>query len=252
MKRTLTKILPLTGLALATAVTAYAATGHVNTTKITSRRGRKSVSSSSNSSSNIEKKILAQAPNLTPAAVKAGITAYDHAEAQGLDKKHLLTLIDFKQPSTQKSLYVINMNNGNIKYNTLVAHGKNSGNDYATKFSNNPGSDQSSLGVYLTGNTYSGEHGYSMRLNGLEKGFNSNARSRAVVMHSAWYVSKAFAKAHGYLGRSWGCTALSQKMEPKVVKAIHGGTVLFAYYPSKHYMQTSKYMQPMSNGVVSV
>ena len=131
-------------------------------------------------------------------------------------------------------------------YNTYVAHGKNSGDNYAEQFSNSPKSQESSIGVYVTGDTYYGNDGYSMHLIGLDKGFNSNAYSRAIVMHGAWYVSQDFISRYGRLGRSWGCPALDPTIEPKIVNIIKNGTVIFAYYPEKQWLENSKFLQPLT------
>jgi len=186
--------------------------------------------------------LLKQAPMLNPHVLKLGLEAYQHAEKLGMDKRGILTIIDYSKPSSQKRLWVINLNKDSVDYHTYVAHGKGSGNNYARHFSNKFHSDATSLGVYLTGETYSGKHGYSMRLHGLEKGFNNHAFQRAVVMHSAWYVSKSFLKRYGRLGRSWGCPALSQKMAPEVIHEIKGGTILLAYYPNKQWLSHSQFV----------
>ncbi|PIQ43287.1 MAG: hypothetical protein COV52_08425 [Gammaproteobacteria bacterium CG11_big_fil_rev_8_21_14_0_20_46_22] len=193
-----------------------------------------------------EQQILRANPSMDPKALDTAIRAYSNLRVQGKDPQQMLTLIDYNDPSFKKRLWVIDMKNAKVEYNTYVAQGKGTGLIYAKHFSDKAGTDASSLGVYLTGNTYEGEHGYSMRLHGLDKGFNDNAYKRAVVMHSAWYVGQKFVKAHGYTGRSWGCTALSQRMEPKVVKAIEDGTVLVGYYPDKHWLDSSKYTQKMA------
>ena len=191
-------------------------------------------------------KITAQAPNLNANVLSKALLAYDHARLQGLDKQKMLTVIDYDMPDTAKRLWVINMNNDTVEYNTLVAQGKNTGLKYAKHFSNKDGSDETSIGVFLTGVEYTGDHAHSMRLHGLEKGFNNNAFKRAVVMHGAWYVSPKFVKAHGYLGRSWGCTALNQKIEPQVVDAIKDGTIMVSYASDQKWLQTSAYLKPLT------
>lgn len=187
--------------------------------------------------------ILAKAHGLNPHVLQLALTAYHKLRAEGYDKQRVLTIVDYSKPSTKRRLWVINLNDLNVPFHELVAQGKNSGLKYATQFSNTPRSLESSIGVYLTGRTYDGEHGYSMRLNGLEKGFNSNARVRDIVMHSAYYVSEQFAHLHGYLGRSWGCFALNPKVATPVIKKIKDGTVLFAYYPDKQWLDHSPYLQ---------
>jgi hypothetical protein len=184
----------------------------------------------------------ANASSLSTDAIKLGVKAYDHAEKIGLDKQHVLTIIDYSKPSSAQRLWVFDMRDGHVIYNTLVAHGKGSGMDYATKFSDKPHSDATSIGVYLTGSTYSGKHGYSMRLKGLDKGYNDNVYSRAVVMHSAWYVNKQFAAERGRIGRSWGCPALSQQDASKVISTIKNGSIMLAYYPNQQWERNSTFL----------
>jgi hypothetical protein len=146
----------------------------------------------------------------------------------------VLTLIDFSRPSKQKRLWVIDMQKERVLFHTLVAHGKASGADVPVAFSNKEGSEMSSLGFYRTAaTTYTGKHGLSLRLQGLDAGFNTNAESRAVVMHGAEYVCEDFVKAHGRLGRSQGCPALPVAETTAIVKAIKGGSVLYLHGPDK-------------------
>ncbi len=128
--------------------------------------------------------------------------------AKKIKNADVLTIIDFSKPSTEKRLFVFDIQNMKVLYQTYVAHGVNSGTLYAKRFSNKPGSNMSSLGFYITGETYIGQHGYSLRLDGLETGINNNANKRAIVMHSADYASTGFINARGYLGRSYGCPAI--------------------------------------------
>lgn len=176
-----------------------------------------------------------------PANVLAlGVKAYNNARKLGDDKQEILTIIDYQKPSNEKRLWVIDMKNHKILYHELVAHGKGSGMDYATKFSDKPQSDASSIGVFLTGNTYTGHHGCSLRLIGLDKGYNDQAFKRAVVMHSAWYVSDSFLKEHGRLGRSWGCPALDKQVCQQIIDTIKNGSVILAYYPDQTWISSSK------------
>ena len=154
-------------------------------------------------------------------------------------KKEVLTLIDFTKPSSVERLYVIDVNGRKILFETHVAHGQNSGGNYATAFSNRPNSHQSSLGFYLTGNTYTGCNGYSLMLDGLEAGINDNARSRAVVVHGAAYAEPSVVAAQGRLGRSWGCPALPASVNRKVIDAIKNGSVLFIYADDDNYLTQS-------------
>jgi L,D-transpeptidase catalytic domain len=150
----------------------------------------------------------------------------------------ILTVCDFSQPSNRKRMYIIDVKNFRVLLNTYVAHGKNSGFDYADRFSNRPESLQSSLGFYITKNTYIGKHGLSLRLAGLDKGLNDNAEERAVVVHGAEYVGDQRTGA-GYMGRSFGCPAVPQQVAPKVIDYIKNGTCLFIYHPSENYLQES-------------
>jgi hypothetical protein len=168
------------------------------------------------------------------------LNGFKALKAEGKIKKDILTLIDFSQSSNTKRLWIIDMAANTVLYNTLVAHGRNSGDEFATQFSNAQSSNMSSLGFYATGEIYNGKHGESLRLDGLEQGINNNARSRAVVMHAADYVSESFIKAHKRLGRSLGCPALPQKINKKVIHLIKDKSCLFIYYPSQKYVEASK------------
>ncbi|MEZ4886062.1 MAG: murein L,D-transpeptidase catalytic domain family protein [Chitinophagales bacterium] len=161
-------------------------------------------------------------------------------KGQILANKSTLSIVDFSKPSYQKRLYVIDIKIRKVLHYTYVAHGKNTGLISADKFSNTQQSLQSSLGFYKTAETYEGKHGYSLRLDGLESGFNSNARSRAVVMHGADYVSSDFVQQHGRLGRSWGCPAVSRAESKPIINTIKGGNCLFIYKNQSTYLQKSR------------
>jgi len=156
-----------------------------------------------------------------------------------LTNKTILTIIDFSKPSTQKRFFIIDIENQKLLLQTFVAHGKNSGINKPTRFSNMIGSNQSSLGFYKTAETYFGKHGYSLILDGLEKGINDNARRRAIVIHGAEYVSKSFIERYNRLGRSWGCPAVSEELSKKIIDIIKSGTCLFIYSDSKDYLEKS-------------
>lgn len=186
--------------------------------------------------------IEAQAPNLNPAALNAAIKPYEKARAEGMDPQQILTVVDFSKPSTQQRFYVIDFKNDKVLFNTLVAHGKNSGDNYTTSFSNAPSSDESSLGLYETQQPYVGHDGYALRIKGLTPGYNTNAESRDVVVHGAAYVSPEFAASHGRLGRSWGCFALDKSQIKPVVDTIKGGSLIFAYAPQQAFLENSTNM----------
>ena len=159
-------------------------------------------------------------------------------------KSPILTVIDFSLPSTEKRLWVIDPSKGLILHHSVVAHGRNSGELLAKTFSNQPESFQSSLGFYKTAETYQGKHGYSLRLDGLEKGFNDQARNRAIVIHGADYAKEEFAKSTGRLGRSLGCPALPPELSAKVIDLIKDGSLLFIYGNDEAYLQKSYLLQP--------
>lgn len=152
----------------------------------------------------------------------------------------LITIIDFSLPSTEKRLWVIDPINKLVLVNSVVSHGRNSGELYATNFSNKPSSYKSSLGFYKTAETYHGKHGLSLRLDGLEKGFNDLARPRAIVIHGADYAREEFISAAGRLGRSLGCPALPSELSKEVIELIKEGSLLFIYGEDQNYLSNSK------------
>lgn len=151
-----------------------------------------------------------------------------------------LTICDFSQSSNNKRLYVVDMVNNELVMNTWVAHGCNSGAEFATRFSNKPSSRQSSLGFYVTQNTYTGEHGLSLRIVGLETGFNDKALRRNIVVHGADYIEGSWLKNNNYMGRSYGCPAVPDNERDELINTIKNGTCLFIYYPSKTYLTKSR------------
>lgn len=154
-------------------------------------------------------------------------------------KRDVLTLIDFSRPSTEERLFVFDLKRRKLLFSSVVAHGRNSGGNYATSFSNEYGSYKSSLGFYLTGETYQGKNGYSLTLDGLEKGINDRARERAIVVHGAAYADPSVAARGGRLGRSFGCPAVPQKLSRSLIDAIKGGSVMYIYAPVPEYMAHS-------------
>lgn len=170
----------------------------------------------------------------------AAFQGYEQLKQQGQIVNDILTVIDFSLSSKEERLWVIDMNCQQILLQTLVAHGRNSGLEYATNFSNENESFKSSLGFYLTGEMYQGKHGASLRLDGLEYGINHKARERAVVIHGADYVSKKIATKQGYIGRSFGCPAVPYDVHQQLIQLIKNKSCLFIYHPSKHYLTNSK------------
>ena len=154
-------------------------------------------------------------------------------------KKDVISIADLSQMSDQKRFYIINIQTGKVLFRTLVAHGKNSGQEWANRFSNEVSSLESSLGFYTTAATYHGKHGYSLKLSGVEKGFNNNAAKRAIVLHGADYVSESFIEQNGYLGRSHGCPAVPADLSKQIIDVIKDGSCLFVYAPVKKYLTQS-------------
>lgn len=153
-------------------------------------------------------------------------------QEKGIVKSNILTLVDFSLSSNVKRLWIIDLSNNLVLFQTLVAHGRNTGEEFANNFSNTPESFKSSLGFYVTGEVYNGKHGISLKLDGLEKGLNDNARNRAVVLHGADYVSESFIKNHKRLGRSQGCPAVPEECVSEIISMIKGQSCLYIYHPS--------------------
>jgi hypothetical protein len=178
---------------------------------------------------------------LSREAFEYALTGFNNLVNSGkITKDNILSILDFTLPSGKKRFFVIDLATGELVFNTYAAHGKNSGTTTATKFSNKPNSNQSSLGFYVTGETYNGKHGCSLRLEGTEKGINDNAMSRGIVMHSASYVDESIIARQGFIGRSQGCPALPGNISKLVIEKIKNGSCLFLYSPDKKYVSQSK------------
>lgn len=182
-------------------------------------------------------------------------TAFEQAIA-GYDKigektKEILTLVDFSKPSTEERFYVFDMRHKKLLFTSLVSHGKNSGGNYATSFSNENGSLKSSLGFFLTENTYQGKNGYSLILNGLEKGINDRAKERAIVIHGAAYSNPSAIASSGRLGRSFGCPALPQTVSKPIINTIKGGSLLFIYANNQNYLTYSPILSGQSTNYLA-
>jgi hypothetical protein len=188
-------------------------------------------------------RLEASAPALDPGVLELALRASSCAKRQRLlGADDTLTVIDYTRPSTERRLWVLDLRVGEVVFEELVAHGRESGEDLATRFSNELGSHQSSLGLFVTLDEYSGRHGRSLRLRGLEPGVNDRAFERALVVHGADYVSEHFGVLYGRLGRSFGCAALSRETAPKVIERIRGGSPMFVYYPEPTWLATSSFL----------
>lgn len=183
-----------------------------------------------------------QAPALDPWVLDLALEASTCAAELRIAGSPILTVIDYSLPSTKPRLWVLDLERKKLLFREFVSHGINSGENFARLFSNREGSRQSSLGLFLTDETYYGRNGYSLRLHGLERGINHRALARTIVMHGAWYVSEDFAKENGRLGRSWGCPALEREIAPKVIDTIKEGSLLFVYYPDKAWLSSSRFL----------
>lgn len=152
-------------------------------------------------------------------------------------------MIDYRLPSTAERMWIVDLRSDTVLLRTHVAHGQGTGDDLATAFSNRDGSHQSSLGVFRAAEVYEGKHGRSIRLDGLEPGFNDRARSRAIVIHAAEYVSESFVAEHGRLGRSWGCPAVNPLVLDSVVELLHDGGLVLAWYPDPTWIEQSSFLR---------
>lgn len=186
--------------------------------------------------------LLRVAHGLSPRVLDLALAANDWARTAGVAARPgVVTVIDYSLPSTEPRLWVLDLERRRLLFHELVAHGVGSGENFATHFSNREGSRQTSLGLFVTGDTYQGGNGYSLRLHGLESGINDQAFERTVVVHGAWYVSAEHAGRWGRLGRSWGCPALPVSQAQPVIDAIKDGTLLFAYYPETTWLGAAPY-----------
>ncbi|MGH9457370.1 MAG: murein L,D-transpeptidase catalytic domain family protein [Thermoanaerobaculia bacterium] len=195
------------------------------------------------SSADLAATLAKQAPGLRPQVLRLALEASERAAERGLVRRDdLLTVIDYSIPSTQPRLWVFDLERERLLFREHVAHGKNSGGNRPTKFSNASGSLQTSLGLFVTKGTYVGSNGYSLRLDGLERGVNDKAMERAIVMHGAPYVDGTMAKRQGRLGRSWGCPAVRDEIARKLIDTIKGGSPIFAYYPERRWLASSAFL----------
>jgi len=188
----------------------------------------------------LAERLVRVAPGANPQVITLATRAADCARRQGLLEgfRHL-AVIDYSLPSTERRLWIFDVVRGRLLHEELVAHGRNTGEHHAQRFSNVEGSKMSSLGLFRAADTYYGSNGYSLRLHGLDAGFNDNALARAIVMHGAPYVSEAAAERLGRLGRSWGCPAVRPEVARIVIDTLKGGALVFAYYPDRKWLAES-------------
>lgn len=180
---------------------------------------------------------------LDPGVLRLALGAVTCAERSGtVAEPPTLTIIDYSKPSTERRLWVFDLRSHALLFEELVAHGSGSGENLASRFSNDAETHRTSLGLFATSDTYTGSNGYSLRLDGLEPGFNDRARARAIVMHGAAYVSEAVVRAQGRLGRSWGCPALPREVAARIIDRVKGGSLVFAYYPDQNWLRQSTFL----------
>jgi hypothetical protein len=205
----------------------------------------------------LEADLSSQAPSLDANVLGLALQAHDEALERGLlSNPDILSVIDYSRPSVEPRFWVFDLAAHKLLFEELVAHGRNSGDNVATRFSNAESSLESSFGLYVTGDVYQGKHGRSLRLEGLDRGYNDNAEARGIVIHSADYVGTGYAAARGRLGRSWGCPALSPEVASKVIDSIRAGSALFAYYPDSSWIKGSAFLagapaDPASDSIAS-
>ncbi|WP_425543151.1 murein L,D-transpeptidase catalytic domain family protein [Rhodanobacter soli] len=183
------------------------------------------------------------APQANPKVIGLALAATECAAAQGQPPSDRLAVIDYSKPSTEPRLWVFDLAKRKLLYHELVAHGRNTGENLATKFSNTPESLQSSLGLFRTLNTYAGRNGYSLRMEGLEPGTNDHALARALVIHGAAYVNPALAHQQGRIGRSYGCPAVRNAIARPLIDTLKGGQYVFSYYPDARWLNSSPYLK---------
>ncbi len=182
------------------------------------------------------------APTLTPMATQKVLTAIECAHNYQIDQNPILAIIDYSIPSSEKRLWIFNIKTQELLFHTYVSHGIKSGELLTTFFSNRYNSKSSSIGIYLTNNAYRGREGLSLRLTGLDRGFNDNAENRAIVMHGGWYMNESFIEKYGRPGRSWGCPAVPLELAESIINTIKNQALFVVYYPNESWFQSSKFL----------
>lgn len=187
-------------------------------------------------------RLQAAAPDASPAVLERALDAMQCATANGMPESQRLAVIDYSLPSSVPRLWVFDLGTDSLLFHELVAHGRNTGENVAENFSNAVDSRASSLGLFRTLGTYEGSNGYSLRLEGLEPGFNDQAEKRAIVMHGAPYVNEDMVKKYGRIGRSWGCPAVRLGVAKQIIDSLKGGQFIFSYYPDSKWLSDSQYL----------
>ncbi len=178
--------------------------------------------------------------SLSRQAFDLAVQGYEKLKAKGkIKNSNVLSIVDFSLPSSAKRLFILDVSHAKLLFHTYVSHGRNSGRENASSFSNAPESFKSSLGFYITKDTYIGKHGFSLRLDGQDKGYNDNALSRAIVMHNADYVNESLIRSQGYIGRSLGCPAVPAALHKPIIENIKNGSCLFVFGADKSYASHS-------------
>ncbi|MHC8305359.1 murein L,D-transpeptidase catalytic domain family protein [Pseudomonas sp. PB3P13] len=195
--------------------------------------------------------LIKAAPKANANVIYLAVRASQCSVAQGAAPAQRLAVIDYSLPSTEQRLWVFDLKKRKLLFQELVAHGRNSGENMAVNFSNQNESFATSLGLYRTQQSYVGQNGYSLRMEGLEPGFNDNAFDRAIVIHGAPYVSPVLARANGRIGRSLGCPAVRPAVAHKLIDSMKDGQLLFSYYPDNSWLKTSSYINCGSGTVAS-
>lgn len=189
------------------------------------------------------KELLLQADHLDKAVLSKALMAFSNAQDEGITASPVFTIIDYSKPSNKPRLWIFDLEYSELLYEELVSHGQGSGDLYARQFSNEPGSWQSSLGLFITENTYYGRNGYSLRLEGLEQNINHLAKERAIVFHGADYADPNFVQRYGRLGRSHGCPVVSKAVNRELIDTIKDGSLVFIYYPERTFLAESEFLQ---------
>ena len=190
----------------------------------------------------LESALAKAAPAANPKVIGLAVQASRCTVTRGMPPASRLAIIDYSLPSTEQRLWVFDLDSRTLLFNELMAHGRNSGDNLATRFSNADDSLSTSIGLYRTMSPYSGHNGYSLRMQGLEPGFNDHAMERAIVIHGAPYVSADMAKQHGRIGRSWGCPAVRTAIAHSLIDTLKDGQLVFSYYPDQRWLGSSSYL----------